>query len=115
MSGRKNALLNTQFITNASMSGNITSKPIEIQFLDNVAISLQFPVNASATGNFYVDISNDSQTWIPISFGTAMSIPDTDNAIQIEATELAASYLRVRYVFLSGTGTLNGFISAKEI
>jgi hypothetical protein len=115
MSMTKRILLNVPMVVAGDMSANITSKSVEIQYLDNIAISLQFPVNAGATGTFFIDVSNDNKTFIPLGFGSSLSVPDADNAIQIEATQLAASWIRVRYVFISGTGTLNAFISAKEI
>lgn len=116
MSGRKNVLLGANIFVNADMSGNLTSTPVEIQFLDNVSITLMFPTNSAATGSFVVEVCpTKTGTYVALPFSSTIAVPDVDNQIQIECTQLAVSWIRVRYVFVSGTGTLNGVIQAKEI
>lgn len=80
--------------------------------MDNISIALSF--SATATGQFFVD-GGDGTTMLPLSFGTNITVPDADNAIHIELTQLGCSHLRVRYVPTSGTGTLNGTIEGKGI
>ena len=111
----KNVIRSFPLIVGGNMAANITSKPTNILLMDNVAISLQFPVNTAATGQFFIDVSTDGSSFIPLDILPLMIIPDTDNAIQIEITQLAASFIRIRYVATSGTGTLTAYVQAKEL
>lgn len=109
----KNVLDDKTFIVNQDLSAGFTSQAINVLNLDNVSIQLNFP-GATATGTFFVD-AGDGINFVPLSFGSSLSLPDADNAIHIEMTQLGCSHIRVRYVATSGTGILNGTLQGKAI
>lgn len=123
MSGRKGALARFQNITNGAMTGDITSVATNIEFLDNIGIQLNF--TGSPTGSFDVQISADHQevngnvtvagNWVDLVLSPAPAASGSADSIYIDMTQLSAPWLRVKYTFSSGTGTLNSFIVGKMI
>jgi hypothetical protein len=133
MSGRKNTLRQFQNITNANMSGTITSPVTSIQWLDNIGIQLIF--SGSPVGSFSVQVSasysqdlegnvTNTGTWSPVLLtywngSTAvqgLSIPTSvGSPIYVDLNQLSSPWIQVVYTPVSGTGTLNAFITAKEI
>lgn len=134
MSGRKNNLKQFQNIVNGDMSqASITSPVTSIQWLDNVGIQLNF--SGAPVGSFEIQVSADySQDelgnvlnaghWIPIQLsylvgGTltqATSIPTSvGSPIYLDLNQLSAPWVRVMYTKVSGSGSLNSFITAKMV
>lgn len=124
MSGRKNNLRLYQNITAASMAGNVTSTVTNIQFLDNIAVQLNF--TGTPVGTFTVQVSADyaqddlgnvtnSGNWIPITLNPVPSAAGTADQIFIDLNQLAAPWIRVVYTRTSGSGTLNSFITGKML
>ena len=124
MSGRKNNLLQFHTIIDGDMSlSSLTSSVTNIQFLDNLAIQLNF--SGSPVGTFEVQVSIDyaqdnngnvtnSGNWVPVTLNPS---PDTSQGspIFINMQQLAAPWIRVVYTKTSGSGTLNAYISGKMI
>lgn len=134
MAGRKNNLKQFQTITNGDMSqASITSSTTDIQFLDNIGIQLNW--TGAPVGNFQVQVSADhnqdlsgnvssSGNWIPVivsywtgsAVATGVSIPTSvGSPIYLDLNQLSSPYIRIVYARTSGSGTLNAFITAKEI
>ena len=134
MSVTKNVLKPFQTITAGSMAGNLTSQVTTIQFLDNLGLQLDW--TGSPVGSFQVQVSADysqdimgnvlnAGNWSPIILeyiptgGTltiATSIPTSvGSPIYVDLNQTSAPYIRVVYTSSSGTGTLNAYITAKEI
>jgi hypothetical protein len=134
VSGRKNNLRQFHNISSGDMStASITSAVTNIQWLDNIGIQLNW--TGSPVGDFAVQISADyaqdqegnvtsTGNWVPLtltylsgaSMTTATSIPTTvGSPIYLDLNQLSAPWIRVVYTKASGTGTLNGFITAKLI
>ena len=116
------------------MAGNLTSQVTTIQFLDNLGLQLDW--TGSPVGSFQVQVSADysqdimgnvlnAGNWSPIILeyiptgGTltiATSIPTpVGSPIYVDLNQTSAPYIRVVYTSSSGTGTLNAYITAKEI
>lgn len=114
MSGRKNVLTKYQLFVDADMSGDLVSEPTNVQFLDNLSISLLFPA-VSAAGQFFIEISNDGNAWQALDILPGMFANDPDGQIFIEITQLSASMIRVRYASDTNPGVLNAFIEGKAI
>ena len=121
---RKNQLTKFQNITNAAMTGNITSPATAIHFMDNIGVQLNF--TGTPTGTFQVQVSIDYMqdqegniqnpgNWIPILLPQPAVASGGPGFIYIDLNELSSPWVRVVYVFTSGTGTLNSFITGKEI
>jgi hypothetical protein len=95
------------------MSANITSAQTNIQYLDNVGI--QFIFTGTPTGNFFVDLSLDQVTWTPIIFSGQPAASGSDGNVYLDLNQLSSPYIRVRYVEVSGTGTLQVYITSKQV
>lgn len=112
---------------------SITSAPTNIQMLDDVGI--QFNWSGSPVGTLAVQVSADyaqdtqgnvtnSGNWVNLVFTywngtmfvTSTSIPTSvGSPVYLDMALLSAPWIRVVYTKISGTGTLNSFITAKEI
>lgn len=106
------------------MSGNVTSAISNIQFLDNIGFQLHF--TGTPTGTFSVEISanyaQDSQgvvtnvgNWVALNLSSSPAASGAAGDIYLDLNQLSAPWIRVKYTFASGTGTLNGWIAAKEV
>lgn len=106
------------------MSGNITSTVTNIEFLDNIGIQLVF--TGTPTGTFAVQLSIDhaqnqqgvvsvAGTWTPITFSSTPAATGAAGSIYLDLNQLSAPWMRVVYTFGSSVGTLNSFISAKQV
>jgi hypothetical protein len=120
-----------QNFTNAVMSGTntITSAVTNISYKDSVAIQLQF--TGTPVGTFSVQVSIDYRpqpsqtgdtgsppsngTWVPLTLSAVPVAAGSADQITIDMSQVAAPFVRVQYTNTSGTGTLNGFISAKSL
>ena len=135
MSSRKSNLLKYQNITSGVMTSTavITSDITSIQFLDNIGLQLNW--TGSPTGTFAVQISLDhaqdaqgnvtvAGNWISVpvaylsagSVITAVTIPTSvGSPVYVDLNQLSAPYIKVVYTNVSGTGTLNGYITGKMV
>jgi hypothetical protein len=114
MSGRKNVLSLYQIFTDADASADQISKVTNIQFLDNMCITLSFP-GASGNGQFFIDVSTDNVNWSALDITPAMLLTDPDEKIIIDMNQLAASYIRARFVAAGGSGLINATIEGKQV
>lgn len=125
---RKNSILKFQIMTSGNMaSASITSTVTQIQFLDNIGIQINY-TGSSPVGVVNVQISADyaqdpqgvvtnTGNWINMTFGTTtdIAIPGATSPIYFDIQETSAPWIRVVYTKTSGTGTMNAFITAKEV
>jgi hypothetical protein len=113
MSGRKSQLNPYHLVVAGDMSGSITSSQTNIQYLDNVGV--QFVFTGTPTGNFFVDLSIDNKTWTPIIFSGQPAASGSDGNVYLDINQVSAPYIRVRYVVTSGSGTLDVWITSKQV
>ncbi len=115
------------------MATTITSPVTCIQWLDNIGV--QFIFSGSPIGSFSVQVSasysqdlegnvTNVGTWSPVLLtywnGSAavqgLSIPSTvGSPIYVDLNQLSSPWIQVVYTASSGSGTLNSFITAKEV
>lgn len=126
MSGRKNRLVKYQNITSGDMASSITSAITNIEGLDNIGIQLNWS-GSSPVGTFAVQVSADyaqdflgnvtnTGNWSAISISPSVAATGAaSDTAYIAIQQLAAPWLRVVYTRTSGTGTLQGFFTAKQI
>lgn len=124
MSSRKNTLKVFKMIDAGDMSGNLTSIPTNVEFLDNIALQLNF--TGTPTGTFAVEVSIDydqdslgnilnAGNWIPLTLSPAPAATGSGASIFIELNQTPARWLRVTYTATSGVGSLDALISAKML
>lgn len=122
MSGRKNAIEVFPLFTNAVMTGTtvLTSPITTVKFLDNVSIDVSW--TGTPTGEFKVqecldyDVNAPSRaTWRDLAFATTILAAGAAGDHQMFLNQVPFYALRVTYTNASGTGTLNGKISAKMV
>lgn len=120
----KNVLKPIHLIQAGDMSGNLTSNPVAIGWLDQVAV--QFNFTGTPTGTFQVQGSVDYEVnesgavinagnWTSVTLSPSPTAAGSPDVILIDMSQLSFPYLRVQYTAMSGTGTLNAYLSAKEI
>lgn len=120
-------------IAAGNMASTITSAALEIKLQDNLGIQCNF--TGSPVGTFQIQISMDymqdifgtilnAGNWIPItltylsggSFVSATSVPTSvGSPIYIDCNQLSAPYARIVYTAISGSGTLNAYVTAKGV
>lgn len=134
MSGRHNNLLSYQTITAGNMaSASVTSAVTSIQFLDNVGY--QFSWSGSPVGTFALQVSADyaqdsngnvtnTGNWVPLlftywdgaAFVTSYTVPTSvGSPIYLDLALLSAPWIRAVYTKSSGSGTLTGTVTAKQV
>lgn len=111
MGSTKNVLLPINILSNGNMSGTLISNVVNVPYLDN--ISVQFNFTGSPNGSFFVDVSLDNINWIELPISPALVTTSSPAGADINQTGF--TYLRARYVPVSGTGTLNVILSGKSI
>lgn len=108
-------------INAVSMGSNITSNPIDTRGWDNV--DLELVASGSPTGTFFVDCTLNAQQppaptspkWVAITLPAVPVVTGSPSNIIIELLPIGCMFLRVRYVFSSGSGTLTAYASEKQI
>lgn len=124
MSARKSNLKQFQTLTNGDMAqATLTSQVTNINRLDN--IGLQFNWTGSPVGNFAVQVSADYNQdefgnvtnaghWAPITLSPSPAT-SAGSPIYIDLAGLSAPWIKVVYTKVSGTGTLQIYITGKMI
>lgn len=103
---------------------SITSSVMNIQYHDNIGIQLNW--TGSPTGTFAVQVSADhaqdqngnvtvAGNWIAVTLDPAIAATGGADVAYIDLNQLSAPWMRVVYTKTSGTGTLNGFVTAKTV
>jgi hypothetical protein len=122
---RKDNLRVYQNITNGNMaSASITSPATCIEWLDNIAIQLNF--TGSPVGTFQIQVSVDyaqdiggkvtnAGNWVAVTLPSSPVAAGAPGQIIIDLNQLASPWIRVVYTRTSGSGSLNSFISGKMI
>ena len=124
MSGRKDFITSIQVVSSGDMSGNLTSTPINIQMLDDVGV--MFVASGSPTGTFTAEVSTNRTVnadgsektagdWADYPFTSAAAASGSAINIFRNMATLSAPWIRFKYTFTSGTGTLNAYITGKMI
>ena len=123
--GRKSVLKKFPIIINGDMSlSSITSSVTTIDLLDDIAIQLNF--SGAPIGTFQVQVSSDYAqdtfgnvtnpgNWIPFPLAPAPIASGSAALIMVYLDLVPSSYIRTVYTKTSGSGTLNAFITGKQV
>jgi hypothetical protein len=120
-----NVLTPIVILNSVSMTADVESNPIHIQYEDN--IGLEFVWTGTPTGTFGVSVSNSATlsatggitggTWTPLSL-TSPDVPAASGSAGngfIDLNQLGAAFLKVTYSASSGTGSLTVTMTGKPV
>jgi hypothetical protein len=114
--------LGHQVITNGSMTGTstITSQVTEIRGFDNVSYEADF--SGTPTGTFSVQVSNSydpitnpNAVFIPLVLSPTPVASGSSGVVGIDINQSGFKYIKIVYTNISGTGTLQAYISGKAL
>lgn len=103
-------------IDTGSMTGTATllSTVFNANNLDNVGLQVSW--TGTPTGVLSVQCSVDAANYIDLTFNPAITQPSGSAASYlIDLNQVPFPYVRVKYVNSSGSGTLDVWLSAKDI
>lgn len=109
----KPVILPDKIIDNQDMSSTFYSEVVNIQYMDNIGVQLEW--TGDAVGEFFVELSNDKITWnvLPIyPYATVLGVPGSH---YLDLNQLSPVYIRIRYEWSALGGICNGYITAKII
>lgn len=123
---RKNTLAHYPILDGVSLGASFDtfSSPTNIDFLDNAGLQLSWDTGGTPLGVIEVFVSNDPGNtnpqsevpiinWTQLDFGNTIAISSAETSHIINMNQLSFSWLAVRYVRASGTGTINGLLTVK--
>jgi len=121
----KNTLLKFQTITAGNASGNLTSAVTNIQRLDDVGIQVNV-ASGTPSGILQVQISADySQDnngnvlnaghWVDLNGVSQTLTAGAPSPVYFDMEELSAPWIRLVFTHTGGSGTIDAFITAKQI
>lgn len=119
----KNSLKSAKIIDAQSMGASVTSSPTQIQFLDNVCYQVIWSAGSTPVGTLSVEVSvnydpqvnPDTSTWTALTLPVTPSVSGNSGSFILDLNQLSMPWVRLKYVRSSGSGTLNAYISAKEV
>lgn len=120
--GRKSTIQAYQFFDSADLSGNLESASFNVKNLDKASLRLSW-TSADALGEFKIQArqeleskTDDTEGWFDLEFGNTIPLDATSQSDhQILFNELPFVELRIVYTATSGSGTLNGKLTAKVV
>ena len=99
-------------LSNGDMSGDLTSLPSTVKYMDNIAYQCVF--TGSPVGTFNVEVSLDGVNYAPIS-PTGINVSGGSPQF-IDVNQTSASQIRCTFTAgIGSTGSLNILASAKEV
>jgi len=120
MAGKKDTN-NHQLIVGASMADSFTSSAVMIRWQDNVGLQLKW--SGTPTGVFTVECSNNrypetnqAGDFYSLTFSPSLDQPaGAAGGYLINLNQVPFSWVRVVYTRSSGTGTLDCWLTSKEV
>jgi len=121
---RKDTLVNYQMFgtSGCDMSATTTSSVTNVNLMDNLGIILNWTGASSPVGVVTFEVSNDynantgnAGTWQALNFGSTISISGSSGTHDVSINQLPYSNIRAKYTRTSGSGTLNCYLTVKQI
>ena len=110
----KNALYPNKIVGGGSLAANYYSPIIAVQYLDNIYIVAKF--NGNPVGTFAVQGSGDGgATWQNIRLLTSPVASGAPDSIGIEINQAPMPLLRLAFTWISGSGNMDVWVTAKAL
>lgn len=104
-----------QAIDAGDMSANIIGTYSDVEHRDRALYNVEWN-GTGVSGEIFVEYTNDdptkSPTWTALDFGSPISLAVDTGDHQILIQAITWKYMRIRYAFSAGTGTLNAEIKS---
>jgi hypothetical protein len=111
MSGTKRIVEPTYLANAASLAADYTSPSLPLKYMDRAMLVIT--TTGTPTGQVSVQASADNVDFYDLPLNIAASSGSGDTFI-IDIQTTAVPYVRVKYTWTSGTGTLTAVVTAKE-
>lgn len=119
-----NLLQPFKIVTAGNMSGSITSAIAEVKLQDNVGFQLKW--SGAPVGSFAFQVSMDHLqdskgnvtvpgNWVSLPVSPAITAAGTPDDAYVDLNQVSATYVRVVYTRVSGTGVLDIFVDGKGV
>lgn len=119
MGGRAIKTPDYKQINAGDMSGNINGTPTNVEMKDRLLYYLEW-TGATPVGTVVIEVNNDdiepespanlNPVWRALDFGSTISISGNTGNHTILIQQVTWKWIRARYVFGSGIGTLDAYI-----
>lgn len=120
MSGSKSNLTPVRIALDADLSGDYTSAVTAIQWQDNIVYQINVKTG-TPVGTLDVQTSTDynytngaSGTWVSLGSTYTSTVNGTGAGV-FDLNQLGPCYVRIKYTRGSSTGTMDIFVSGKQV
>lgn len=112
-----------QVITNGSMATSLTSTVTSIGQISQIGYTISW--TGAPVGSFDIQVCNNAQfnssgayisgsgSWVSLPLTPAISAAGTADSGYADVIPTSAAFMRLAFTRVSGTGTLNAFVSGK--
>lgn len=97
-------------IENGNMTGDLTSGPLDASSIYALGIFAKY--DGSPSGSLIFEGSANKVDWFELETATTITAAGNNGS---EFKDYPWKWIRVRYVFSSGTGTLNVWLNSKGV
>lgn len=116
MGSSKNVLPVYQILTNQDLGSSFTSGSVGIAYLDNIGIRMAWGAGGGAAGTFSINASLDGTAWSALALSGNPTVAGSADTCLISINQCPFRFLTISYSSgTAGTGSVNAFITAKEI
>ena len=106
------AWANDKIIDNQLMEADVTSEIVDMKNI--YMVEAYFTYTDTPTGVIQMEFSTNGIDWI-IPTGASKALNGSSGSFMIDYIDTPTRYMRLKYVFSSGTGTLNAWFSSKGV
>lgn len=110
----KNIKNNMRIINAGDMSASVSSAAIDVSLQDDIGLEIAW--TGTPTGTITINASNNGGTFYSLTFATALTQPSgSASGIVVALANYPFTYLKVTYTRSSGSGSLDCYLTSKDI
>ena len=98
-------------LSSGNMSSNLVSSSQDLNQI--ISWSIECTYTGSPVGICYIQYSNDNINWVDNVYG--FNIPGTSSPFGWKERDASQRYVRVSYIAISGSGSLNVIFTGKGV